>query len=56
MYLVYLLKLSLLFSFDYGEILQVLKPLPDGSGNLLRIPRGMRITVGEVDFYVRLPC
>ena len=48
-------KAKFAVSFDYGEILQVLKPLPDGSGNLLRIPRGMRITVGEVDFMLDYP-
>lgn len=42
-------------SFSYDEILQMMRPLPDGSGSLLRIPRGMRISVGDVDFLIDYP-
>lgn len=42
-------------SFNYDEVLDMLKPLPDGSGNLLRIPRGTQITVGNIDFLLDYP-
>lgn len=48
-------KAKFIISLNYDEVLQILKPLPDESGNLLRIPRGMQITVGGVDFMLDYP-
>ena len=45
-----------IISFHYDELLQMVQPVNDGSETkLLRIPRGMRITVGGVDFLLDYP-
>ena len=48
-------KARISVSFEYEEILQILKPLPDGSGNLLRLPRGFKVVVGGVGFMLDYP-
>lgn len=48
-------KAKISISFEYEEILQILKPLPDGTGNLLRLPRGFRVVVGGVGFMLDYP-
>lgn len=42
-------------SFDYNEVVEMMTPLEDGSGDLLRIPRGMRIEVADMDFLCDYP-
>lgn len=48
-------KAKFVVSFEYEELIQILKPLPDGNGSLLRIPKGMQITVGGIDFLLDYP-
>ena len=47
---------TFVLAFDYNELEQMMRPLAnDDDGKLLRIPKGMRITVGNVDFMLDYP-
>lgn len=42
-------------SFQYNDLLSMMVPMPDGTGDKLTIPKGMSITVGGVDFTLEYP-
>lgn len=47
---------TFVLAFDYDELEQIMLPMPnDDDGRLLRIPKGIRITVGNVDFMLDYP-
>lgn len=47
---------TFVLAFDYAELESMMRPMAnDDDGKLLRIPKGMRITVGNVDFMLDYP-
>lgn len=47
---------TFVLAFDYTELESMMRPMAnDDDGKLLRIPKGMRITVGNVDFMLDYP-
>lgn len=48
-------KARISVSFEYDELVSMLKPNPEGTGNLLRIPKGASFNVGDVDFTLEYP-
>lgn len=47
---------TFVLAFDHAELESMMRPMAnDDDGKLLRIPKGMRITVGNVDFMLDYP-
>lgn len=48
-------KAKLSISIEYDELINIMAPLDDGTGNMLKIPKGAIFVIGDINFLLDYP-